>query len=164
MTLAANGYRLDQIETLMRQNSTCRMQQLADAVVHDDVMREGALLTQLDTVPRASGGFPGAYEIAPGDKMRAFPGEQLTADCMRQVRSDERGILDIAPLLWRGDLPGAPPTGTLFARDLGPERNALLMVRHPDRQPWVYMLPDPATETPVLVPYSVGMRTLWGSE
>jgi hypothetical protein len=163
MTLASRGYRLDMIETLNRQNPTCRLQPLVDAVRTGDTARARVLFDRLDTIPRASR-LPPILETAPGNNIRVLPGEELTADCMRQVHSDSAGILDIAPMLWLSDVPGTPAKGALIMRDLGPERNAALIAKHPDRTPFVYMLPSTATETPVLVPYAEGMRRLWGTQ
>jgi hypothetical protein len=157
MTLASHGYRLDTVETLLRQNSTCAVHEFAGAVGAGDSVRVKSMLARLDTVPRASR-LPRAVEIAPGDPIRIQPNEVPTAECRVQMRSDERGILDLAPLLWRGDLPGAAARGALYVRDLGPTRNAELIARHPDRQPYVYAQRGDAI---VLYPYAEGMSALW---
>ena len=158
MTLAARGMRLDLVETLLRQNPTCRIQQLARA--SDQEL--APMLARLDTVPRADR-LPQRIEIAPGDAFRAAPGEPLIPACEREILSDTAGILDLAPLLWQGDLLEGALRGALFVRDLGPERNRVMIDRHPRRTPWLY-----ATRTsegdPVLLPYDEGMRRLWGAQ
>ncbi|HEX6135813.1 MAG TPA: hypothetical protein VFZ24_17700 [Longimicrobiales bacterium] len=158
MTLAAAGYRLDQVETLVRQNSTCALHHFA--VQTGGHERPAVLPAALDTVPRPDR-LPLLVEIAPGDRIRAWPDEQLTPECSRQARSDRFGILDLAPLAWQGDLPLSTPRGALFVRDLGPERNAELIAAHPDRTPWLYAMT--AGGAPRLLPYAEGMSLLWGT-
>jgi hypothetical protein len=160
MTLAAANFRLDFVETLVRQNSACAVHSLADAVAGGDEVRQREILARLDTLPRAGSELL-AVRITRGAHIGLRPGEQLTPECEAQARSDRHGILDIAPLLWRGDLHGRPGSGTLFVRDLGPQRNAEMLAAHPQRRPWVYMMPDTAAALPVLVPYEAGMRALW---
>ena len=159
MTLAATGYRLDTVETLLRQNSTCAVHQLAAAVAIGDRASERRLMAQLDTVARAAATMR-VIEIAPDDRIRVRDGETLTPECMRQARSDHAGILDLAPYLWRGDLPGAVERGALFVRDLGPARNARLIAAHPGRQPFMYVAAGERDAK--LYAYDEGVRRLWG--
>jgi hypothetical protein len=159
-TLSSRGYRLDTIETLMRQNSTCQLQSLADAALAGDNQRTALLLAGLDTVPRAAR-LPPVTEIAPGNKIRVSPGETLTEACLEQIRSDTAGTIDLAPLLWLGDLPGSDPSGVLYVRDFGPEHNHRMLDRYADREPWFYMVPYSGTITPELYPYDVGIRKRW---
>jgi hypothetical protein len=160
MTLAANGFTLGTVESLVRQNSTCRVHELAAAVASGNSDAAAALLRRLDTEPRASG-LPAAVRISPGNLIWMEPGEVLSEECAVQVRADARGILDLAPLLWRGDLPGGEGDGVLYVRDLGPDRNAVLLAALPERQPWVYMMPGLDARSPVLLPYDQGMDLLW---
>ncbi len=159
MTLAAHGYRLDTVETLLRQNSTCAVQQLADFESNGDTANARSLLARLDTIPRATR-LPRTVEIAPGDPIRMQPGETLTPYCLTHARSDSAGILDVAPLTWRGDLPGSEPRGILYVRDLGPARNAVLIAQHPERTPYLYSARGRSDAT--LYPYAEGMQRLWG--
>jgi hypothetical protein len=46
----------------------------------------------------------------------------------------------------------------MFARDLGPEHNALLVAMHPQAR---VLMRD--ASGPILVPYDVGMQRLWNS-
>ena len=177
MTLASAGLRLDVVETLVRQNSTCRVHELASAWAAGDTARAARMLAALDTVPRAApllaaglgaaAPAPGAaltqpipIEISPGNRLRYWPGEVLTPECLREALSDRRGTIDIAPLLPRADLHGDGDARVLIVRDLGPERNAALLRAHPERTPWVYALSHPRG-APVLVPYDAGMSVLW---
>jgi hypothetical protein len=158
MTLAAGGIRLDHVETLLRQNSTCDLDRLAGFVARGNTDAVHAGLQRLDTTPRPDR-LPPRITIAAGSFVRMWPGETLTAECARQAHSDRLGVMDVTPLLWQGDLPGAPPRGARYVRDLGPERNAALIRRHPDRTPWVYGPFD--NGTPAMLPYAEGMARLW---
>jgi hypothetical protein len=156
-TLAAEGMRLDLVETLLRQNSTCRVHHLALALTDGDDALARSLLAGLDTVPSAQRAIP------EHDGYRARPGEMFTPSCSRQLASDRLGITDISPLLWQADLHGdADARGTLIARDLGPERNADLIAVHRGRQAWLYVQ-DSAAEPGQVVPYSEGQNVLWGA-
>ncbi|MEX1183632.1 MAG: hypothetical protein WEF86_10395 [Gemmatimonadota bacterium] len=161
MTLAAAQYRLDLVETLLRQNPTCSVHSLATAVAAGDTMLERRLLGALDTVPRAAG-LPAEHRIVEGSTFRATDGAGLSPECVQQVQSDVRGVMPVTPLLWQGDLPGdAVPRGALFVRDLGPARNAEAIARYPAREPWLYAMPAPDAAGPVLFPYEQGMSLLW---
>jgi hypothetical protein len=177
MTLAAAGLRLDRVETLLRQNSTCRVHQLAHAYAAGERERAAALHATLDTVPRPAWLLPddGAsrnaavaavhrqpvpVEISPGNRLRYFPGEVLTPECLREVLSDRNGTIDIAPLLPHAGLHGSAAADVLVVRDLGPERNAALLRAHPERTPWVYAMSHPLG-VPELLPYEHGMSRLW---
>lgn len=159
MTLASAGYRLDVVETILRQNSTCAAHQLARAAVGGDRAAEQRLLARIDTVPR-----PGAalrsVDIGPQNRVRLAPGERLQGDCAREAASDAQGTLVLEPLLWRGSPPGVDG-GVTFVRDLGPERNADWLAANPGRTPWVYTSRDAESLEPVLLPYDEGMNQLW---
>ncbi|HSJ08024.1 MAG TPA: glycosyltransferase family 39 protein [Longimicrobiales bacterium] len=160
MTLASHGYSLDVVETLLRQNPTCRVQEMADAVAHGDRDRETRLYDTLDLEPRAHG-FPEAVTISPGNRIRVSSAEPLTERCVVEARADTRGVLGLAPFLWRGALPGTARSGILYVQDLGPDRNRTAMEAFPGLAAYVYMMPDPAARAPVLLPYDEGMRALW---
>ena len=159
MQLAGAGMRLDSVETALRQNPTCAVQALVDAVVARDDNARAAALARLDLEPRASGQLQ-VVQIARGNTMRVAPGELLTPACTRQANADRNGILDIAPLLWRGDLPGGRARGPMFVRDLGPERNAELIARMAERTPMMlYLASDDAL--PTTQDYALAMDALW---
>jgi hypothetical protein len=68
--------------------------------------------------------------------------------------------VDVGPLLWQGDLPGIGGDGAMFVRDMGPEANARLIQKYPDRVPLVLLrLRD--DQPPTLVAYDDGMKVLW---
>jgi hypothetical protein len=48
----------------------------------------------------------------------------------------------------------------MIVRDLGPEANARLIARYPDRVPMM-LFRQQKEGPPRLVPYDVGMKTLW---
>jgi hypothetical protein len=162
MQLAGAGMRLDSIETALRQNPTCDVQMLVDAIVAGDANARAAALARLELTPRASE-LPPVVQIARGNTMRVAPGALLTPACRRQANADRNGILDLAPLVWRGDLPGGHARGPLFVRDLGPERNAQLIARMTDRTPLLMYTPTDAG-MPVTREYGVAVDLLWNGQ
>lgn len=156
MDLAAAGMRLDEVETLLRQNPTCAVAALADAR-RADPAGGAALLHRLDRAPRPA---PPAPLAAPGSAVRRAPNEPLTAACALEVYADRHGIYDIAPVAWRGDVPGDAPAGPLFVRDLGPERNRVALAAFPGRTAYSYG-PDELAGPPVLQPYGAGISARW---
>lgn len=162
MQLAGARMRLDSVETALRQNPTCDVQALVDAVVAGDAAARDRIAAHLDFEPRATD-LPPVVQIATGNMMRIRPGTDLAPDCRRQAMADRFGILDVAPLLWLGDLSGGPTTGPMYVRDLGPERNARLIAKHPDRAPYLFFTPGDL-EPPVLRPYDEALALLWSHD
>jgi 4-amino-4-deoxy-L-arabinose transferase-like glycosyltransferase len=160
MRLAVAGMSLDSVETMVRQNPTCLVHAHMDDLVSRDPARRARALARLDMSPRARD-LPVELEVAPGDKVRVRRGEVLAGECLREARSDARGILDIAPFIWQADVPGVAGDGALFVRDLGPAANARLIAALPERTPFVWYLARPDAD-PRLVPYAAGMRAIWG--
>jgi len=156
MRLAAGGMRLDSVETALRQNPTCAVEQWVTARERGET--PGAAL---DFTPRATS-LPPAVEISPGNRMRTRPGERMAPVCAREIAADARGVIEAAALFWRGDLPGMDGRGIVFVRDLGPARNARLRARFADHRPWFLLQRDPAA-APSLVPYEEGEGLLWPS-
>lgn len=157
MRLAANGMRLDSLETALRLNPTCDVHRFASgysgsspaAVPErpvDFTLRPGELRPRI--------------QISRGNFIRLNAGDRLPADCFREAASDTLGIVDIAPLVWQGDLPGSQRGGAMIVRDMGPVANARLIAAHPDRIPMMFMRrSDDAA--PVLLPYATGVAILW---
>jgi hypothetical protein len=106
---------------------------------------------------------PAAPLAAPGSAVRHTPGEPLAAACALEVFADRHGIYDIAPLAWRGDLPGEIPAGPLFVRDLGPDRNRVALAAFPGRTAFSYG-PAELAGPPVLQPYAEGIGARWNGE
>ncbi len=160
MRLAVAGMSLDSVETMVRQNPTCLVHAHMDNLVSRDPARRARALARLDMSPRAEA-MPLELEVAPGDKVRVRRGEVLAGECLREARSDARGILDIAPFIWQADIPGVAGDGALFVRDLGPRANERLIAAMPERTPYVWYLDSPDAD-PRLVTYAAGMRAIWG--
>jgi hypothetical protein len=152
MRLAAGGMTLDSVETAIRQNPTCRVQEFLDGA---------RTRADLDFTPRATG-LPAVAEISPGNRIRVVPDEALPVRCQREIVADRRGTVEVATLYWKSDLPGLEGGGVMFVRDLGPEENAAFIARHPERRPYVMLTRDPESG-PELVEYRDGMEMLWGS-
>ena len=95
-----------------------------------------------------------------------IPATESPERCRREETSDARGVVGLSGLLWRGDLPGLPGGGVMWVRDLGPELNARLIARYPERLPLVLLPPEgdpvPGGDWP-LVPYEEGMAALWAA-
>ncbi len=151
--LAGEGLRVDVIRSAMRHNSSCRIQESLD--------RDGAV-HELHFGPQPG---PPLVEISlpTGTVLRTYPGEEPSARCEAEVRSDRFGTIPLPAVLWRGSLPGLPGDGPILARDLGPEENRRLISAHP--WPALYVLTRTHMGGPLeLVEYSEGMDLLWGVE
>jgi hypothetical protein len=99
-------------------------------------------------------------DVAQGDQIRYNPAKPLSRACQRQVASDTLGVIDISPLVWQGDLPGAVQGRAMIVRDLGPELNAQLIARYPQRVPMM-LIRATKEGPPKLVPYEEGLKLLW---
>ncbi len=158
MRLVAHGMRLDSLEAAMRQNTTCDTHNYALWYARSAANR--ARETPPLDFSSVSRNPPPQVRIAAGDDIRAKPGVPLSRECLREVASDTLGIVDVGPLVWQGDLPGLEGEGPMFVRDMGPEANAHLIQRYPDRVPMVLLrLRD--DQPPKLFPYAEGMNLLW---
>lgn len=160
MRLAAHGMRLDSVETVLRQNGTCKAHHFALAYSNRR-SSVGSQYATLDLDAR-SRDFPREFEISPGNRIRVEEGEHLTESCQREIRADRYGVIDVSPLLWQGDLPGLPGNDALYVRDMGPDLNRQLIHELPDRKPMVLRTPG-SSEPPVLEEYEVGMAAIWGT-
>ncbi|MFV2006390.1 MAG: hypothetical protein ACC667_03045, partial [Longimicrobiales bacterium] len=160
----AGGMRQDSVISALRRNTNCSLHQFAEA--REAVVRRGESGIQLPPVDlQQAPGIPSDIERrspAPGTTVRVRPGEVLTPSCLRELRSDRFGAVALAPLLWQGDLPGLEGSGILFVRDLGPEKNALILNAFPDRNAYVFV-PKASEAPPELVAYEEAMAVLWGT-
>jgi len=158
MRLTAHGLRGDSLEAAMALNPTCEVHSFANWYAAKPGERSG------DPPPLkfdfSTPGKTQRIDIARGDEIRYYQGKPLSPACLRQVASDTLGIIDIAPLVWQSDLPGLNGTGAMIVRGLGPEQNAKLIARYPTRVPMVLFRPD-KEGPPKLVPYNVGIKSLW---
>ena len=158
MRLLAHGMRTDSIEAAMRQNTTCDSHVYSLWYSSPAARRAGsAPPLDFSTIPRDP---PPQVRIATDDEIRIRPGVPMSRECFREVASDTLGIVDVGPLLWQGDLPGLGGNGAMFVRDMGPEANAFLIRKYPNRTPAVLLRPRD-DEPPKLVPYIEGMNLLW---
>jgi Dolichyl-phosphate-mannose-protein mannosyltransferase len=159
MRLIANGLRLDSLEVGIRQNTTCDFQKFADWYA---AARAGQIAPRPDVgFDVASRNRPKEVFIADRDAILVNAGQPLPRDCLREVASDTLGILDISSLLWQTDLPGLPGHGTMIVRDMGPEANARLIARYPDRTPMFFYRAERENKGPQLVSYAEGLKRLW---
>lgn len=158
MRLVAHGMRLDSLEAALRQNTTCDVHNFA-LWYSANVAEHPWLHPRLDFsfIPRNQ---PPQVTIAEGDGIRAYPGVPMSPACFREVASDTLGIIDIGPLVWQGDLPTVGGDGAMIVRDMGPEDNARLIRKYPDRVPEV-LLRHGDDQPPKLLPYTEGMKLLW---
>jgi hypothetical protein len=158
MRMVAHGLRLDSLEIAMRYNPTCDVDSFARWYAEDPATRSRTRPPiDLDFNPHQE--IP-KLQIANGDDIRARPGVPMTPACLRQVASDTLGIVEVASLLWQADLPGSSGPGAMVVRDMGPEANAPLIARYPERVPMVFYRPT-KEGPPALVPYTAGMTALW---
>ena len=156
--LVAHGMRVDSLEAAMRQNTTCDTHNFAiwySANATDRPPHHPPL--DFSFVPHNP---PPQVRIADGDDIRAYPGVPMSPACFREVASDTLGIIDIGPLVWQGDLPVIGGEGAMIVRDMGPEDNARLIRKYPDRVPEV-LLRHGNDKRPKLLPYTEGMKLLW---
>ena len=158
MRLVAHGLRGDSLEAAMAQNPTCDVHNFATWYAANPVertTRAPAIEFTFDAPNRTT-----RMEIAQGDEIRYTQGTPLSRACLREVASDTLGIIDIAPLVWQNDVPGLGGDGAMIVRDMGPEANARLIARYPDRVPMLLYRPVKEA-TPTLAPYAVGIKALW---
>ncbi len=160
MRLSAHGLRTDSLEAALALNPTCEVHSFANWYATRPAGGGAG-----GDHPTLNFDFAGSnrtqkIEIARGDEIRYNQGTPLTRACLRQVASDTLGIIDIAPLVWQGDLPGLGGNGAMIVRDLGPEENSKLIARYPGRVPMM-LLRQEKEGPPRLVPYDTGIRLLW---
>lgn len=154
------GMRLDSVETALRENPTCVVDAFAKAYPSASPDERRSLLQQLTFTPDAGRTLTNV-DASEGDVIRARRGEQLTSSCTREFLADRLGIVDIAPLVWQGDLPGFPAHGAMVVRDLGPEMNRVLMRAFPGRHALFLYRPS-SQVAPVLTEYDAGVAAVWG--
>jgi hypothetical protein len=153
--LAGAGMRRDSVETALRRNGLCRVHLYAEARRSG---AEGAGPT-LDLRPlpgRPPGLLP--VESAPGTRIY-LQESRIPPACVREIRADRFGTVELAPLLWQTSLPGG--VGPVLVRDLGPEENARTLEAYPGR-PVVYWGPLEEGVPPDLAPYATAMEQVWG--
>ena len=153
--LTAHGLRGDSLEAAMALNSTCDVHAFANWYATKPATAPPTINFDF-SAPNSTE----KIDIARGDEIRYFRGIPLSRTCLRQVASDTLGIIDIAPLVWQGDLPGLDGRGAMIVRDMGPEENSKLIARYPGRAPMILFRQE-KEGPPRLVPYDVGIKALW---
>ncbi|MEA2705403.1 MAG: hypothetical protein QOH22_191 [Gemmatimonadaceae bacterium] len=158
MRLVAHGLRGDSLEAALAQNATCDVHNFADWYTQAPAARRAAK-------PPISFDFgsrnkTSKLQIAQGEEIRYVPGVVLSRDCLGEIASDTLGIIETAPLAWQADLPGLERTGPMIVRDFGPQINARLIERYPERIPMILYRPQ-KEGAPKLAPYAVGIKSLW---
>jgi hypothetical protein len=155
--LTSHGLRGDSVEAAMALNPTCDVDQFASwyATRSPGDSVPVPLNFDFDTPSPTQ-----RIDVAQGDQIRYTTGKPLTRGCHREVASDTLGVIDISPLVWQGDLPGAERGAAMIVRDLGPDRNAQLIKRYPARVPMM-LIREVKEGPPKLVPYDIGVKLLW---
>ena len=151
--LASDGMRRDSIETALRRNDICAVDEYSKGRTQGLAQSLGGL--DFDPLP----GTPSSLErreISPGNVIRVSPPRAPTPSCLREARADRLGVIELEPLLWQA--PPVPGTRVLVARDLGPLENARL-INELRRTPYLYV--DLEGE-PRLMDYADGMELIWG--
>ena len=159
MRLIANGLRLDSLEIGVSRNTTCELHEFANWYAEAKAGRIAARPNV--TFDLASPRRPVRFLIAADDAIRIDPGHTISRDCVREIASDADGIMDISSFLWQTDLPELPGDGTMIVRDMGPEANARLIARYPERTPMLFYRAEKENSGPQLVSYPEGLRRLW---
>jgi hypothetical protein len=159
--LAGRGMRLDSVETAIRRNDACRVQTFLSVWSETGTREPAAVRAGLDfrPLPGNAAGLE-IVEISPGSTVRVDRTAAPSPECRRQAAADRLGVVELAPLLWQGDLPGMEGGAPLFVRDLGPERNAELLARYGGRKAMILVSSSP-DQPPELVPYQEGMERIW---
>ena len=158
MRLTAHGLRGDSLEAALALNGTCDVNNFANWYATKPGERSGS--PPLLNFDFATPNKTQTIQIARGDDIRSEEGRPFARSCLRQVASDSLGIIDIAPLIWQSDLPGLGGAGAMIVRDMGPADNARLAARYPGRVPMMLFRSE-KEGPPKLVPYDVGIKSLW---
>jgi len=155
--LVAAGMRRDSVETALRRNAACRV---------DEYTRWRAAgapppAPPLELVPRP-GPAPGLafVELSPGNRVAVRPGAPADSICTWEAHSDRLGTLELEPLLWQA--PPLPGRKLVVARDLGPKADARALISFPGYHPYVAVDGGPG-RPPRVLEYREGMELLWGS-
>ena len=93
----------------------------------------------------------------------ANPSRSPTPVCAAEARADRFGVVELAPLVWQGDLPGIEVGRPMFVRDLGPEMNQRVLDQHGARAAFLFGPTEPGG-TVELVPYERGLAAIWEQE
>jgi hypothetical protein len=158
--LQASGMRGDSLQAILRRNDTCRLHEYALARL------DGVAAQSLPAIDREQApGRPAELAMLQtprGSVVWRGEGPAWPDACQRELLADRFGSVALAPLLWQGDLPALERGRPMFVRDLGPERNEIVLESFPGRTPLVLAYPAITGGPPLLAPYEEAMATLWG--
>jgi hypothetical protein len=165
--LWAWGIPASETERTYRAVDGCRLQlalDRADSLLvagADSAAARRALTSQLRTWREMN--LPVMRDVLPDQSVRVDTTASLPERCLREIREDEAGFTVYGTLIWRND-PWLT-TGTIYARDFGPERNRRLQARYPARRSYLYApaSPEPGA-LPVLSPLAEPGRRAGASE
>ncbi len=152
--LAQAGIRADWIETVLRRNDLCQVDQVARGLIQTSGRSDRSqLMDPLDWTPRP--GTPTELqmvEIGPGNRVRmATPPRAMAESCQQEIRADRMGSLELEAMRWR-----LSDRGTVWLRDLGPEFNPVI--------PGAQLLMSTETGArPEFVDYAIGIELLWNA-
>ncbi len=149
--MAGLGMPGDSIRLALGSNPTCALHEALGATSFD----RGRVRFERPPVPLLQRTMPSGSAV-----LSTGPDEQLSEDCLREMASDFAGVVGLPQLMWQGDLPGLGGEAAMFVRDMGPDRNQVLLEAFPERRPAVMLAPTPGA-TPVLTEYEDGMTRLW---
>ena len=151
--LAATGMRRDSIETALRRNDLCRVDQYARWR-----SSPAGPAPELDFDPQP--GSPVELQtrtLSPGNRIRVSANVEPDAACRREARADRLGVLELELVAWRA--PALPGADVMYVRDLGPGANLRTTTGEASSAlVWI----DRAEGGPLLLPYREGMQLLWG--
>ncbi len=155
--LVAHGMRRDSVETALRRNDVCAVDQYARWRAGGEHGSPPALELQ-----RLPGSPPDLVRrlLSPGNVIRMEPNRPADSTCVRQARADRFGTIELEPLLWQA--PPLPGARLVVARDLGPSTDEAVRNALPGRTAWLY-LPGKVDGKARLLDYRKGMRLLWGA-
>ena len=155
--------RQERIIPALRRNTHCDLQRYAEArEAQARGTAQEVTLPDID-LQQDSGAPEGLFLASPqeGVWVQTREGEVVTPECRRQAQADRFGAVSLPPLVWQGDLPGDESGRPLFARDLGPDKNARIRSMFPNRAAYVFS-PFVPEGPPEFVSYQDAMRVLWG--
>ncbi len=156
--LVADGMRRDSVETAIRRNDVCAVDQYAR-------WRAGGERGQAP--PLALERLPGTPPdlvhrmLSPGNVIAVAPNRLPDDACLREARADRVGTIELEPLLWQA--PPVPGADLVVARDLGPETDRAVRESLPGFTAWVYV-DGGGSEGSRILPYAEGMSLIWGDE
>lgn len=151
--LAQAGIRADSIETVLRRNDLCQVDLVARELILGTSAGRRDTLDRLDWAP-----LPGTpsdlqmVEIGPENRVRVASSGGMPETCLREIRADRMGSLELEAMRWRFS-----DRGIVWLRDLGPEFNRVV-------EGALMLMSTETGARPELVEYQAGIELLWGED